>query len=413
MPAHFICADDHETLTSSVKIGYLTHEPLPSDETSTEQLVWTVSMLARNGIDIDLIVPRSDEQHGKTAEERLHKIRSFYGSDSDLLPDNVRLVDVWRPGFARGDFRRAVHDVLAPFRARAGRYDLAYTRDPYALWLTLLLGIPSVFETYRTDISELRRFSAFRRFVYSHRKLLGIVTHSRLARDLFEQAGVDGDRLLVAHNGYSPAVMQPPQTIQESRLHLGLEPNQPIVCYTGHVNPKKGVDVLVSIAKGLPDISFLVVGAIPGSAEEQAFLELIRSAGAANVRVLPRVPPAQISTYLYAADCLIIPPASGPLQRFRRTVLPMKTYLYMAAGRPIVAPDLQDQREILTDGVNAVLVEPDNVDASVAAIRGLLEDATLRRTLGARARRDAADYTWESRAAKIADFLRYRVVRNS
>ncbi len=392
-----------------MRIGYLTHEPLPSPETSTEQLVWTVSMLARHGIDIDLIVPRSRAEIGKDDGDVRSAIRSFYGSNSDLLPDNVGLVEVWRPGFARGDFRRAVHDVLAPFRAYSGHYDLAYTRDLYALGLTLTLGIPSIFETYRTDINELRRFGFFRRFAYSHSSLVGVVTHSRLACDYFERAGVDRERLLVAHNGYSPAVMQPVRTRHEARSALDLPHDRPLVCYTGHVNPKKGVDVLVHIAKRLPHISFLIVGAIPGSDEEKAFRDCVESEGASNVRMLPRVPPGRISTYLYAADCLIIPPVSGPLQRFRRTVLPMKTYLYMAAGRAIVAPDLPDQREILTDGLNAALVKPDDVDSCAATIRDLLEDDELRRTLGSAAQREASNYTWEARARKIAAFVRSRI----
>jgi glycosyltransferase involved in cell wall biosynthesis len=368
-------------------------------------------MLARHGLDVDLFVPRSEAAIRAAGADRRASIRSFYGSDTDLLPDNVRLVDVWNPPFARGDLRRAVHDVLAPFRARARRYDLVYTRDLYALGFTLALGIPSIFETYRTDINEFKRFGAFRRFAYTHRRLIGVVTHSRLARDYFERAGVESERLLVAHNGYSPSVMQPMQTMEESRSALGLALDRPLVCYTGHVNPKKGVDILVKIASGLPDVSFLVVGAIPGSEEERAFNRLVEDAGVSNVQVLPRVPPASIATYLYAADCLIIPPASGPLQRFRRTVLPMKTYLYMAAGRAIVAPDLPDQREILSDGVNASLVVPDDVPACVMTIRGLIADDDLRRRLGSRAQQDASSYTWEARAGKIATFIRARTVQ--
>lgn len=392
-----------------MKLGYLNHEPLPSSETSTEQLVWTVSMLSRHGFDIDLIIPRRLGRYRQAHIDLRDTIRAFYGSRTELMPDNVNLVEVWWPEFARGDLRRGIHDVVAPFRARLGKYDVVYTRDLYALSLALLLGMRSIFETYRTDINRLRSFATFRRFAYTHPKLLGVVTHSRLARDHFRRAGVDDARLLVAHNGYSPAVMQPVRTTAQARESLGIDPDKALVCYAGHVNPKKGVDVLISIAGQLPEAIFLVVGSIPGSEEERHFKTLVEESGVTNMHVLPRVPPADIGAYLYAADCLIIPPTAGPLEQFHRTVLPMKTFLYLAAGRPIVAPDLPDLREVLVDGTNAILVPPDDLGACARALARLLADAPARDVLGKRAREDSAGLTWEARGAKIADFVRRRV----
>jgi glycosyltransferase involved in cell wall biosynthesis len=365
-------------------------------------------MLARHDLDIDLIVPRPDKEFRDGAAEWRGAIRRFYGSEEELLPDNVRLVDVWRPASARGDLRRAFHDVLAPFRLRSGQYDLAYTRDLYALSLMLVLGVPSIFETYRTDINVLRRFAAFRRLAHTHPQLLGVVTHSRLASDLFERMGVEGDRLLVAHNGYAPDVMLPVRSRQDARHALGVSAEDRIVCYAGHVNPKKGVDVLIPIAQRVPTATFLVVGAIPGSESEREFGRLVAEAGVTNLRVLPRVPPGQVADYLYAADCLIIPPTAGPLERFHRTVLPMKTYLYLAAGRAIVGPDLPDVREILTDGVNAALVQPDDVVQCARTIERLLASREESERLGARARFDAGRYTWQERGRRIAEFVKKR-----
>ncbi len=392
-----------------MRIGYLTHEPLPSAETSTEQLVWTVSMMARQGLEIDLIVPASHEDKDDGKSDPKDSIRRFYGSESDELLDRVSLVPVWRPPFVQGNVRRAVHDVTAPFHARRKGYDLVYTRDLYALAVTLTLGMPSVFETYRTDVNLLRRFAPFRRLVYKHPLLMGVVAHSRLAADYFVKAGVDSERVLVAHNGYSPSVMTPVQSKEEARRALGIDVHDRLVCYTGHVNPKKGVDIILHIARQVTDATFLIVGAIAGSDDERHFAKLIEDLGVSNVRLLPRVSPANVSTYLYAADCLIIPPTAGPLERFHRTVLPMKTYLYLASGRPIVAPDLPDLGEILEDGKNAVLVPPDDVDACAAALTKLISDPHESDRLGSQARDDANLYTWEKRGGRIAEFLRARM----
>lgn len=395
-----------------MRIGYLTHEPLPSPETSTEQLVWTVSMLARHGVDVDLIIPRSKPVTDRRGYAYREAIRRFYGSPLDLLPDNVRLVPVWSPG-TEGSLHRATHDITSPVYASRRGYDLVYTRDLYALSLALLLGMPCVFETYRTDISLLRRYAAFRRFAYQHRRLVGVVTHSRLARDRFVEAGMAEGRLLVAHNGYSRAMMNPVLSKVDARMALGLPGDRPIVCYAGHVNPRKGIEMLIQVATRLADADFFIVGVIPGSESERFYTGLASDLGAPNVHFVPRVPPAEVKDYLYAADCLIIPPTAEPLERFHRTVLPMKTYLYLASGRAIVAPDLPDVREVLRDGANSVLVRPDDVEACVGALGRLLGDLKARQRLGAQARQDAESYTWEARGRRIAGFLSQRVGERS
>ena len=63
-------------------------------------------------------------------------------------------------------------------------------------------------------------------------------------------------------------------------------------------------------------------------------------------------------------------------------------------------------REVLTDGVNALLVPPDDVDVWAGAIRTLEKDATLRTRLADQAYQDlAGKYTWKIRAKNIIEAL--------
>ncbi|MGC4085323.1 MAG: glycosyltransferase [Vicinamibacterales bacterium] len=127
--------------------------------------------------------------------------------------------------------------------------------------------------------------------------------------------------------------------------------------------------------------------------------------------LLPRVDLTDVATYLYAADCLVIPPTDEPLRRYGRTVLPMKIFSYMAAGRPILAPALPDIREVLTDDVNAVLVAPGDVHGAARSVRALLENRPRADALGLSARASARDYTWEARATRITSWLANEILR--
>ena len=181
--------------------------------------------------------------------------------------------------------------------------------------------------------------------------------------------------------------------------------------YTGHVGPQKGTDALVALAAALPDAMFVIVGVDEGTGERRRIEARAAAAGAGNLLLVPRVAVADVAPYLYAADCLVIPPTDEPLTRYGRTVLPMKVFSYLAAGRPILAPRLPDLEEVLTDAVTAVLVPPGDVRAAAAALAGVLADRARAARLGEAAAAASTQFTWAARAGKIVTFLERRLSR--
>ncbi len=391
-----------------MKILYVCHGSLPSPHTDTEQILQTLAHLTRQGVDVDLIFPNPPRET-RPLSERQGEIAAFYGLSSQTFGQGLRLLEFPLPGWLKGNVRRGGFALCAAHYSRGRGYDLVYTRDLFPLWACLMAGTPVVYETYRVDINTRRRFYPWRKICYTRPNLLGVVTHSRLAQQAFVRAGFDERRTLLAYNGFALQTMQPVLSREEARRRNDLPPHRKIVVYTGQVNPNKGLEVLLSIAAQLPEVLFLIVGGIPHLPQTQAFQRRIEADRLVNVRMVPRVPPAQVASYLYAADCLIIPPTAAPLYRYGRTVLPIKTFLYLAAGRPIVAPDLMDVREVLRDGHNALLTPPDAPQKSAAVIDALLRDGPLQERLARNARRDAQNYTWDCRATRIAAFLRQRV----
>ena len=170
------------------------------------------------------------------------------------------------------------------------------------------------------------------------------------------------------------------------------------------MNHKKGLELVIEAAKSLPDHLFLLVGSYGDGPIEVLAKEV------ANVRPLPwQRSPEALRPYLDAADVLLIPPSLKPLAEFGSTVIPLKLYLYMGAGRPIIAGDTPDVREILQNGRNAVLCQPDSVESLVAGVRALTDDAALAQRLAATALTDSRGYTWTARAARIASILEERL----
>jgi glycosyltransferase involved in cell wall biosynthesis len=112
-------------------------------------------------------------------------------------------------------------------------------------------------------------------------------------------------------------------------------------------------------------------------------------------------PHAEMPEYLAACDVLVSPhgkQADGG--EFFGS--PTKLYEYMASGRPIVASNLGQIADVLTDGESALLVPPDDPEALARAIVRLIDDACLRARLGRNARAAAeAHHTWRRNAERV------------
>jgi glycosyltransferase involved in cell wall biosynthesis len=383
-----------------MRLGYSCHDSFPSSDTNTQQIFWTVFEVTRAGAAVDLSIPsiRGTDTDGLAA------IARHYGVAPSDMPAGFSVKPTGTRD-AAGPLAKGWFDWRGPRAFAPTHYDLLWTRDALAAAAFARAGRPFVFETYRPDFASAPSFAPWRRICLRAPSLRGVVTHSRLAADAFVRAGVAADRVLVAHNGYAESLMQPRLDRSAARRTLGLPADASIVMYAGHVGPEKGIDVLVRMIAAVPDATLVILGVDEGSRDAQWVTEEAQKAGAANVLLRPRVRVAEVAPYLYAADCLVIPPTDTPLTQFGRTVLPMKIFTYLAAGRPIVAGNTADVAEVLVDGESALLVPPGDVTGGAAALTRVLGDAALQSRLGDGALAASRDYTWEARAHKLLNFF--------
>lgn len=208
--------------------------------------------------------------------------------------------------------------------------------------------------------------------------------------------GVDAGSILVAHDGFEPARFAGLPSRAQARESLGLDPDRPVVVYTGGLLAWKGVDLLVEAARSLPDAEIVVAGGMPADVEE-----LRRHADRVpNVRLDGFQPPERVPVYLAAADVGVVPNRSTPAISARYTS-PLKVFEAMAVGLPLVASDLPSLRELLSHDADAWLVQPDSAAAIAEGVRTLLEDDARRARIGAALAARAPEYDWDARARRI------------
>jgi len=76
----------------------------------------------------------------------------------------------------------------------------------------------------------------------------------------------------------------------------------------------------------------------------------------------------------------------------------------MAAGRPVVASDIEGYNRVVTHGSEGLLVPSKNAEKLAQALISLMTDETLRQQMGENGRLKALDYDWEIIAQRVVDY---------
>lgn len=362
-----------------MRILFAFENPLPNAEADAEVFVTTAKYLAPFTTESWLHAPIAA---GATVEA----VTSLAG---------VKIVPVWAP-LKPAALRHFCAGLTIFLRTAFRQADLVYTRNLWVAFISILFGQRVVFDHYRPWPDQIPPLQYFLYRLFCHRRFLGSICHSEYTRQKYIELGVPPEKLRCVHNGFEPARFAAPIPIAEAKALRGLPPEAKTVVYTGRVNQKKGLELVIEAAKRLPELTFLFVGSYGDGPIERLAAE------SKNIRIIPWQTEATLSPYIFAADVLLIPPSLMPLAQFGSTVLPLKLFFYLGSGRPILAGNTPDVAEVLKNNETAYLCAPDSLDALVEGLQRLTTEPELAARLAANAQADSRNFTWAARAAKIA-----------
>lgn len=173
-----------------------------------------------------------------------------------------------------------------------------------------------------------------------------VVADTAAHADLFRSLGAR--RVEVAFVGAEERIFQP-----------GWKPpaGAPVL-FVGKLIPLHGLETILAAARLAPELPFRIVGS--GQLEE--LLDDLPP----NVTHIPWVEYEHLPAEYHRAACALgIFGTSGKAGR----VIPNKVFQALACGTPVVTADTPAARELLEDGVSAVLVPPGDPEALAAALR--------------------------------------------
>ena len=342
-----------------------------------------------------------------------------FGSDAGAVALLKRFVprfayELMELGYSLLAYRRLKRAVLR-FRPDClyERYNLFL---PAGVWIKRKFGLPMLLEVNAPIFEERAKYDGIsleglaawsQRYVWRGADVVLPVT--RVLADMVQAAGVPDERIAVIPNGIDPDrfgnITLP---VEAAKSKLGLR-DRLVLGFTGFVREWHGLERVVDLVAdraGGPRLHLLVVGDGPARESLQA---RARERGIVDrLTVTGVIDRNRVSDYIAAFD-VALQPAVVPYAS------PLKLFEYLGMGCAIVAPATPNIREILADGENAVLFDPDEADGMLGAIDRICADGELRRRVadGAKSTIARKKLTWDGNARRVAGLFEGLLRRRS
>ncbi len=223
------------------------------------------------------------------------------------------------------------------------------------------------------------------------------ITNSHFTARLLRSLVPQSPQVVVIYPSIDPQVFRPLAQPKEAlRRRLGLPQKATLLLYVGRPIRRKGLDLLIQVLRDLPE-SYILVVVGPGNFEP--YRSLAHQEGVLS-RVVFRgyVTDEDLVAYYNAVDLFVMPVRQDPrdVEGFGFVYLEAN-----ACGTPVIGTRVGGVPEAIEEGVNGLLVEPDQPKALRDAILRLTQDSSSSQTLAEQGRKRVLEHFQWTQQAKL------------
>ncbi|MDD5032889.1 MAG: glycosyltransferase [Candidatus Pacebacteria bacterium] len=360
---------------------YFVNTNIENKRAHTFQILNTAEFLRRS-FDLALVFPEYRNDYDKK------NIFSYYGLTEETSVIFKRVFGIKRScllAFLLFDISASYFLFVQKIKNKP---DFIYLRSSFFLSLSLaafFLRIPIFYETHRKPISRSEKIRDY----FLSKCASGFVVISKGLETYYSKYNKP---VLVIHDAVSLGRFDIRLNKDEARQKLGISSPGILGVYCGSVRKIKGIDVIFSAAKKMPNVNFEIVGPVYPEFKNLEISFNVHLAGSKSQEKIP--------TYLKAADFLILP---HPESEYSQS--PMKLFEYLAVARPIISSDTANIKEVLVPEGNLFFKSGSDEDFVLAIKKYIAEKETYDKK-AINNKEISREYTWEKRGEKIARFMR-------
>ncbi|MCY7282015.1 MAG: glycosyltransferase family 1 protein [Cyanobacteria bacterium CAN_BIN43] len=199
------------------------------------------------------------------------------------------------------------------------------------------------------------------------------------------------ERVAVWQKGVDTELFQPSLGTLEMRSHLTQgHPESPLLLYVGRLSAEKEIDRIKPVLQSIPGARLALVGDGPYRQElEKHFADT-------PTFFVGYMTGQTLAAAFASADAFVFPS--------RTETLGLVLLEAMAAGCPVIAANAGGIPDIVSDGVNGYLFDPQEEGGAIAATQRLLSHAAERETLRQNARIEAERWGWAAATRQLQGF---------
>ncbi len=370
-----------------MRIALFTETFLPKVDGIVTRLRHTIEHLERNGDRVLVVAPE-----GGLTEYKGAKVYGIPGMPLPLYPELKLALPPIGTKSAIEKFQPDLIHVVNP--AVLGVGGIYYAKK---------LNVPLV-ASYHTHLPQYLQhygLGALEGVLWellkaAHNKAqLNLCTSSAMVKELVDR-GIE--RVDLWQRGVDTEMFQPhlASVAMRSRLSQG-HPEDPLLLYVGRVSVEKQIDQIKPVLEAIPEARLAIVGDGPNRESLEAHFAGTKTNFVGYLQGL------ELASAFASADAFVFPS--------RTETLGLVLLEAMAAGCPVVAARSGGIPDIVTNGVNGYLFEPDDPDGAITATKSLLEARQIREELRTNARAEAEQWGWEKATKQLQNY--YRSVLNS
>jgi len=256
---------------------------------------------------------------------------------------------------------------------KRGKFDLVHIND---YWWTPIVWLACRIRRIPCLVHIRQQIEPRRVKQYWLEKPNGVLAISQEIRHVAVEGGVDPDRIRVVYSGldFSSKAGQVDKGLIRQRY--GLPDGQLLIGAVANLFPRKGYEYLLEalsdVRNIVPHVHCIIVG--EGNEEyTEKLMNLVRAKDLKEFVTFAGFQP-NVSEYMADFDVVVLP---SILEGFGLVLLEA-----MAMGKPVVASRVGGIPEVVEDGVTGILVSPAHSRKLAEALIILLENSTLRQSMG-------------------------------